>query len=412
MRPLLHGPVLRMTILALVLSSGSTAQVLRESNVSLKAYLDLALGTIKTEGLYSERVDWATVDARAARLVQTATSYSDTYPLIRDVLAQMGERHSFLLNPDRNTQGSGAQAELWYGFDQDPDGRVSYVDSQSMAYHKGLRQGDLISYIIPKEGGRATVTWRRPPGPATRQTDVTSSPRPLWFPPQGDVRPGGVARLTLYPISVLSAKTSGLKAYATQAQQVLARLQPAAPCGWIVDLRSNPGGTSFAMSTGIGPLLDPAARMYFNSKSAMTAVMYQDGQELRVDGAGPPQPIAGFRVEQPTLLSGDLKPVAVLQGPMTASSGEATALLFKGRPKTRFFGGDTAGLTTGNSPLSLPDGATLVLTTSRMLDRTQTFHPVLKPDEVVNPATDALTGTDLVLQRAETWLKGQCSPPS
>lgn len=401
MRPL----TIHSMVLVLILISGGAAQALGDTRGSLKAYLDLVMSTIKTEGLNSERVDWAAIDARVARLVETATGYSDTYPLIREVLTQMGERHSFLLNPDR----IGGQDEVWYGFDQDQDGRVSYVDPQSMAYQKGLRQGDLISYVIPSERGRATVTWRRPPVPATRQTDVTSSTRPLWFPPQGDVRPGGVARLTLYPISVLSAKTSGLKAYATQGQQVLARLQPAASCGWIVDLRYNLGGTSFAMSTAVGPLLDPGARMYFKSKSAMTAVMYQDGQELRTDGAGLPQPIAGFRVEQPTLLSGDLKPVAVLQGPLTASSGEATALLFKGRPKTRFFGGNTAGLTTGNAPLSLPDGATLVLTTSRMLDRTQTFYPVLHPDEVVSPATDALTGTDLVLKRAETWLKEQCA---
>jgi hypothetical protein len=51
--------------------------------------------------------------------------------------------------------------------------------------------------------------------------------------------------------------------------------------------------------------------------------------------------------------------VAVLTGPHTASSGEAVAIAFRGRPQTRSFGATTAGATTSPSSYRLADGATI-----------------------------------------------------
>lgn len=401
----------RFTLTALLLTAslspaGAQGPSVQPTSPSIHQYLQIALDAIRQQGLYADRVNWPSVDARAAQLARTAKTPADTYPLLRDVIAQMGERHTFLLEP---ASQAGA-ADPWYGFAQDGDGRVAYVDPQSMAFSKGLRAGDVVSYVFPDGGNRATVTWRRPGGAST-QTSVTSSARPAWFPPQGRALPDGVALLAMFPVSGLTAGTSGLQAYATRTQAVIGDLQVAATCGWILDLRTNTGGTSYAMTMGVGPLLDPAARMFFKGRTETLTVTYQGGQEIRAENGGPARSFAGFQVDRPVTLSSPPRPVAVLQGPITASSGEATALLFKGRPDPRFFGSASAGFTTGNSPLTLPDGSTLVLTTSRMLDRAGTYNAVLKPDEVVEPGVDPVTGEDLTLRRAQAWLKETCARP-
>jgi hypothetical protein len=81
-----------------------------------------------------------------------------------------------------------------------------------------------------------------------------------------------------------------------------------------------------------------------------------------------------------------------------ASSGEATAISFMGRPNTRFFGTPTRGLSTTTAGFLLSDGATLALTTGFMADRNLVKYgrPVM-PDEVI-------IGSDQVTQGAIEWL--------
>ncbi|HEX6590292.1 MAG TPA: hypothetical protein VF039_14900, partial [Longimicrobiales bacterium] len=68
----------------------------------------------------------------------------------------------------------------------------------------------------------------------------------------------------------------------------------------------------------------------------------------------------------------------------TASSGEATAIAFLGRPDTRTFGQPSAGFVTANDTFELPDGAYLVVTVGYEADRTGTAHrDALVPDELV-----------------------------
>lgn len=96
--------------------------------------------------------------------------------------------------------------------------------------------------------------------------------------------------------------------------------------------------------------------------------------------------------------------VAVLIGPRTASSGEAVAVAFRGRAATRFFGQPTAGLSTGNQDIALPDGAKLMLTTSVYVDR----HGQTYPDGI---APDSLHESDeATLAAARTWLASDGVP--
>ena len=57
-------------------------------------------------------------------------------------------------------------------------------------------------------------------------------------------------------------------------------------------------------------------------------------------------------------------PVAILTSNVTASSGEATLLSFRGLENTRTFGQPSAGYASGNLIIDMPDGAGLMVTTA------------------------------------------------
>jgi hypothetical protein len=91
--------------------------------------------------------------------------------------------------------------------------------------------------------------------------------------------------------------------------------------------------------------------------------------------------------------------VAVLTDKRVASSGEAVAVAFRGRPNTRTLGTETCGVPTANSTFTLSDGGMLSLTTGLDADRTQNvYNAPLPPDEVI-------TDPSAVAPRAIAWIR-------
>lgn len=120
--------------------------------------------------------------------------------------------------------------------------------------------------------------------------------------------------------------------YAEMAQRLIADIDQTALRGWVVDLRRNTGGNMWPMIAGIGPLLGEDAWLAFVTPYVKETAFYREGQA----GLLPETVLAS--VEQPYILRYPRPPVAVLTGPLTSSSGEFTALAFRGRPRTRSFG--------------------------------------------------------------------------
>jgi hypothetical protein len=167
--------------------------------------------------------------------------------------------------------------------------------------------------------------------------------------------------------------------------------------GWIVDLRGNGGGNMWPMIAGVGPVLGEGVLGYFINPFGFESVW-----EYR-DGASWNGGVILQRVDAPYTLIRPRPRVAVLVDNGIASSGEATAIAFKQRPDTRFFGAATCGLSTSNNGYPLRDGAQLILTVSVMADRTKArYGDSVQPDETV-------TDTTQVFQRAIEWLQGSGS---
>jgi carboxyl-terminal processing protease len=184
------------------------------------------------------------------------------------------------------------------------------------------------------------------------------------------------------------------RAYVVRARTAIAAQRDSGACGWVVDLRTNGGGNMWPMLGALRPLLGEAPLGAFRSPTD-TMVWSARGIGAAVDPYGP-----AF-APLPDLTAA---PVAVLTGPRAASSGEAVATAFRGRPATRTFGTPTAGLSTANRGFSLPGGGSLVMTVSVYVDRTgkEYGHEMLPDEQVAEVA-----GADAPLDAALAWLARQ-----
>ncbi len=179
----------------------------------------------------------------------------------------------------------------------------------------------------------------------------------------------------------------------------------AATCRWVVDLRGNTGGNMWPMVAGVGPILGEDTIGFFVDPDSVISTWTYLGGQAQLDGFVIAEADTAYALESPDPW------VAVLTDSLTASSGEAVAVAFRGRQGARSFGAPTWGVSTANAAFRLNDGAVIFLTVSTMADRLGTIYgSELQPDELVAGEKTGDPATDAALEAAIVWLNGQvCS---
>lgn len=237
-----------------------------------------------------------------------------------------------------------------------------------------------VSYLLSQLGDRHSFLL---PPAQTTEFRTGGAQNPI---PEVRAMPEGAGYISMPGYS--GGESGAMRAYATRMHEALGGIIMSVPCGWVLDLRPNTGGNMWPMLAGLKPFLGTAALGTFESPT----------------GSSPPW-IAGQAVgvePRSTLAALESSWVAVLTGPRTASSGEAVAIAFRGRPRTRSFGQPTAGLSTANATYPLPDGAMILLTTAVDADRTgRRYGDKVAPDELV----DGAAPNDTALATALQWLR-------
>jgi carboxyl-terminal processing protease len=316
------------------------------------AYLETALDSIQRNALTSASVNWGSIRREASRLARDARSPVGTYPAIRFALRALGDDHSFLQLSD--TLRAAERAE----------------------------RGEAPADDLPASNGREPSVFGGRMRPEAAVHESAGKRFGYLFMPQGRRN----------------------SAFAEQFQASLARVDSAAPCGWIVDLRGNGGGDMWPMLAGLGPLLgDGFVGGSVGADRRSDRWYYEHGQAIDQDATGRREVFA--EVRSPYHLAGQA-PVAVLIDRGTASSGEAMAIAFRGRPDTRHFGERSYGASTSTRGVMLADGANIVLAVSVFADRNGTmYRHGITPDVVTPPAT-ALPARDhdVTIQAAAAWL--------
>lgn len=157
--------------------------------------------------------------------------------------------------------------------------------------------------------------------------------------------------------------------------------------GVVLDLRGNTGGDMGPMATAVSSLLPDGELVYYHYRSYDVPVTLKNGV---VSNAG----TGGKSLYPDEKLN---VPVAILTDDMTASSGEALALCFRGLENTRTFGAPTAGYTSVNMLYNMYDGAQMYLTVAFDKARTgEIFKETpIEPD----------VATDSPLEAALEWLR-------
>jgi carboxyl-terminal processing protease len=315
------------------------------------AYLNRALDEMQARAWRRGAVDWPRLRAEALGRAAFAQTPADTYDAIRFALASLGDHHSSFHPKTPNASGdqsTGPAPDSPFSGRYEPEGRM-------VAFGK-------------KDFAMVTVT--------------------KCF-PENDRQ---------------------FVEYETKLQGVVAYLDRLHPAGWLVDLRGNVGGNMWPMLAGIGPVLGEGDHLgEFFTTDGHSVWQYRDGAAAEVPDNGKADrypPVAGT----PHKLAGT-PTVAVLVDGGTGSSGEAIAIAFKGRPKTRFFGAHTQGASTANDVVGLSDGASMWLTIGVDADRTgKQYLNGFDPDEAIQGSGKIVPdGEDAVVQGALRWLSG--GPP-
>jgi hypothetical protein len=189
---------------------------------------------------------------------------------------------------------------------------------------------------------------------------------------------------------------------AKQIQDSLTKLNPAILKGIVIDLRLNTGGNMYPMILGVGNLL---------SKGKLGTFVYPNPEmneswEIR-DTTIYCKDYNGGSVKSFGKVNPKLK-IVVLTSPFTASSGEATAISFKGQKNTSIIGDVTGGYTTANESFAY-FGVSFLMATAVEADRNSiVYYENVPPDqEVVAGDNFDDFSKDQKIIAALKWMKGK-----
>lgn len=192
---------------------------------------------------------------------------------------------------------------------------------------------------------------------------------------------------------------------AQQLQRQLRTITISRAKGVILDLRLNGGGNVYPMLTGLSALLGDGVVGFETTPDDSVARVWEIQHGNFV--------IGGY---QTTDLAIDTShalnniPVAVLIGPITKSSGSATAIAFKGRPNTIFIGESTAdGYSTSNGYFQFAPNLMMNFATTFVADRNKVvYRRAVEPDQKIEKGDqfDNLQADAKVVQ-ALKWLSEQ-----
>jgi carboxyl-terminal processing protease len=262
----------------------------------------------KETSLYSNSVDWTSVNAQFEHLTEGKTDVEGMKDGLQFLINSLGDKHATFRSAHD----------------------YSIIVNYTGPMEESNRDSDFVNNVI---------------------NDVTSS-----FSYQ--LLDQGIGYL-----KVVGIGPGDLEAQANQIRDGLKELKKQDVNKWILDLRYNGGGNMNPMMAGLAPLV---------GEGAIGGAVDADNQMVRnykiVDGQFYDTDNLVCPMDNNPVVNPDEK-VAVLLSRYTISSGELVAVAFKGRDNTLFLGEETAGYTTGNGWAQLTDDLILNISESVYVDR-------------------------------------------
>lgn len=380
--------------------------------VSAVTYLDEALRTVRANFVYANKVDWNNLYDNAMASVDQFSSLEDARQALKDVFAQLNRisaHDAQIFSPDDlNSRGG-------YGFEQqqlagDRFQTVTLVYPDSPADGMGLAVGDHIQTI----NGVDAVDAPEPDGKTVIRLEVkrpgqTGTLKFRLVPDYYSTSLSVIGRHLADQINYIETYTAGVSAddynYPDDAQQLIRKLDQQGTCGWIVDVRRNPGGQALIMGLALAPIRGDGR--WFGLKDITGKISWYNYQSNSF-----PDIADNFKIRSPYSVQESDPPVAILTSPYTASMGEMTAYIFQSRKSaaTRIFGEATGGyLSDGLNIIHLFDGSVMDVVSDVGITPDGSPLPRNIQPDVVIPTDYTVYGTDSdpVILAAEEWLHNQ-----
>jgi carboxyl-terminal processing protease len=285
---------------------------------------------------------------------------------------------------------------------------VKHVLEDGPAYRAGLRRGDTIVALndqVLDRFGSARAAFdvigrsereaeplrlqARRAGRAARTLELSPVPLQPW-PPQLELRPDGIAVISLSQFKANGGVANRVHALVAQAVALKAR-------ALILDVRDSSGGLISEMLGAAGAFIERPA-LLDEFKDGRYLYEFKDGRFAQTDSQGRR---AEFNVvSQASRWTG---PLVVLTNGIAKSAPEYLAYLLQHANRAKVIGEPTLGaLNTSNSFFGLPDGSALAVSLGRSLDLSGAPFPErVTPDVSVRDDLAALAvGRDLALETA------------
>lgn len=258
-----------------------------------KDYIDEVLKIIEANSIRRDSVDFKMLRQEAYQMLENAKTVQDCYPIVRYMLKQLNDHHSFLMEKEA--------VDRWLNTSKSPDAK------------------------------------KQPP------------------PYSGKVLFGKIGYIQMLGFG--SGDPVAIQTYAAELQNLIRSLDGNYIAGWILDLRENGGGNCWPMLVGAGPLLgngvcgffidgrgDKAGWYYKNGEAGIKSALCKlKGTPYKlVNATNPVAVLTGPR----TASSGEVMVTSFKGRPNAKSFGEATAGLSTGNDQFKLSDGSMILLTT------------------------------------------------------------------
>lgn len=260
------------------------------------------------------------------------------------------------------------------------------VEDQARIIEKNQGEDEAIRFVVAALADRHT-SYRAPTSP------TATSPRPQAVQSEIATVLPSIDQIPALQINRWAGKDQ--VGATNTVRSALSQIMKHQPCGLILDFSENSGGNMWPMLVGLSPLLSEGQLGIFRSAEGTISKIEKTNGLVTLGGK------PHFLNYPQSATFQDAAPfIAIVIGKKSVSSGEITPLMFYGQKNVKFFGHKSSGFTSANQVFPLPNGGTLVLTTSMTEDRNGRSHPDgIEPDIAsAQPFEDS-----------SKWLSLQCS---
>jgi hypothetical protein len=318
-------------------------QAIAQKNEHTKSVLDLCINHAESASLYRNSVNWDSLRSQVYALAEDADSIPDLFPAMSHLFEALRDEHGRILY--------NWQSVVYYFGEPKP-----HQNGFDPAIYSKVQSGQVYAFhteLLQKNVGYVRIVGM----------------------PTGD--------------NVQMAK--GI-------QDAVCELVDKGAQKWIIDLRYNGGGNLMPMAEGIAPIIGNG---HVGGSEGLTQ---QESSDWKIENDDFYYDEYHVELEEGCPMK-KLPKVAILTSLYTASSGEALAVMFKGRKRTRFFGHKTIGLVTVTDYTELDEATKMILTVSYYKDRNGTvYKEYVDVDEELPFVAEPLSEGDTSVQRALEWL--------